>query len=93
MQRRHFHAAVAGSVVLGLAPTLRAQVWPDKPVRWVLSQPPGSGPDNVARILSDRLARAWGQAVVIENNVAEYVLSKAKVTDKTLSFEELMGQA
>lgn len=67
MQRRHFHAAVAGNVVLGLAPTLRAQVWPDKPVRWVLSQPPGSGPDNVARILSDRLARAWGQAVVIEN--------------------------
>ena len=67
MQRRHFHAAVAGNVVLGLAPTLRAQVWPDKPVKWVLSQPPGSGPDNVARILSDRLARAWGQAVVIEN--------------------------
>ena len=33
----------------------------------MLSQPPGSGPDNVARILSDRLAKAWGQAVVIEN--------------------------
>ena len=33
----------------------------------MLSQPPGSGPDNVARILSDRLAKTWGQAVVIEN--------------------------
>ena len=32
-----------------------------------LSQPPGSGPDNVARILADRLAKTWGQAVVIEN--------------------------
>jgi tripartite-type tricarboxylate transporter receptor subunit TctC len=33
----------------------------------VLSQPPGSGPDNVARILGDRLTKGWGQAVVIEN--------------------------
>ncbi|HET9206078.1 MAG TPA: tripartite tricarboxylate transporter substrate-binding protein, partial [Burkholderiaceae bacterium] len=44
-----------------------AQTWPDKPVKWVLSQPPGSGPDNVARLLSDRLQKTWGQAVVIEN--------------------------
>jgi tripartite-type tricarboxylate transporter receptor subunit TctC len=41
--------------------------WPDKPVKWVLSQPPGSGPDNVARLLSERLGRQWGQAVVIDN--------------------------
>jgi tripartite-type tricarboxylate transporter receptor subunit TctC len=41
--------------------------WPDKPVRFVLSQPAGSGPDNVARLLSERLARALGQSVVIDN--------------------------
>ena len=46
---------------------LLAQTWPDKPVKWTLSQPPGSGPDNVARILSDRLAKLWNQAVVIDN--------------------------
>lgn len=67
MQRRHFHHWLAGSTLAAATPLLRAQAWPDKPVRWVLSQPPGSGPDNVARILSDRLAKAWGQAVVIEN--------------------------
>jgi tripartite-type tricarboxylate transporter receptor subunit TctC len=67
MQRRHFtHALPAAALALAV-PALRAQAWPDKPVKWVLSQPPGSGPDNVARILSDRLAKAWGQAVVIEN--------------------------
>ncbi|MBT9487934.1 MAG: tripartite tricarboxylate transporter substrate binding protein, partial [Rubrivivax sp.] len=66
MQRRHFHLALAGSALALTTPLLRAQAWPDKPVKWVLSQPPGSGPDNVARILSDRLAKAWGQAVVIE---------------------------
>lgn len=64
MQRRHTLITLAALA----APTaLRAQAWPDKPVKWVLSQPPGSGPDNVARILSDRLAKAWGQAVVVEN--------------------------
>lgn len=47
--------------------TAHAQTWPDKPVKWVLSQPPGSGPDNVARLLSDRLQKTWGQAIVIEN--------------------------
>ncbi|MEJ7930978.1 trigger factor [Ramlibacter sp. AN1015] len=32
------------------------------------------------------------EAVVIENNVTEFVLSKAKVNDKSISFDELMGQ-
>ena len=67
MQRRHFNASLIGSALLAGAPALRAQAWPDKPVKWVLSQPPGSGPDTVARLLSDRLAKGWGQAVVIEN--------------------------
>ncbi len=65
MQRRQTLLALAGALATPLA--LHAQGWPDKPVKWVLSQPAGSGPDNVARLLSDRLARTWGQAVVIEN--------------------------
>lgn len=67
MQRRHFTLSLTGAALATAVPALRAQGWPDKPVKWVLSQPPGSGPDNVARFLSDRLAKAWGQAVVIEN--------------------------
>jgi trigger factor len=31
------------------------------------------------------------EAVVIENNVANFVLGKAKVTDKALPFDELMA--
>jgi len=40
--------------------------------------------------LSDRERMAEVEGVVIENNVTEYVLSKAKVTDKVLPFDELM---
>jgi trigger factor len=46
----------------------------------------------VAWYMSDRQRMAEVEAVVIEGNVAEFVLSKAKVTDKDMSFEELMGQ-
>lgn len=38
----------------------------------------------------DRLAQA--EAIVMENNVTEFVFSQAKTTEKTLSFDELMGQ-
>jgi tripartite-type tricarboxylate transporter receptor subunit TctC len=48
------------------APAL-AQAWPSKPVRLVLSQPPGSSPDIVARLLADRLSKLWDQAIVVEN--------------------------
>ncbi len=50
-------------------------------------------PEDVVRwYFSDRNRLAEVEAVVIENNVTEFVLGKAKVTDKALSFDELMGQ-
>ena len=67
MQRRLFTTALIGTGFAAAASSLRAQAWPDRPVKWVLSQPAGAGPDNVARILSDRLAKLWGQAIVIDN--------------------------
>ncbi len=40
--------------------------------------------------LSDRQRMAEVEAVVIENNVTQHVLSQAKVTDKMVAFDELM---
>ena len=42
---------------------------------------------------SDNRRLAEVEAVVIENNVTNYVLSLAKVSEKTISFDELMGQS
>ena len=67
MHRRDMHRGLAAATLALAWPAARAQAWPDKPIKWVLSQPAGSGPDNVARVLSDRLAKSWGQGVVIEN--------------------------
>ena len=41
--------------------------------------------------LGDRQRMAEVEAVVIENNVTEFVLAKALVTDKVLPFDELMN--
>jgi trigger factor len=49
-------------------------------------------PAEVVRwYLSDRQRMAEVEAVVIENNVTEFVLGQAKVSDKQLPFEELMA--
>jgi trigger factor len=48
-------------------------------------------PAEVVRwYLGDRQRMAEVEAVVIENNVAEFVLGKAKVTDKVVPFDDLM---
>ena len=68
MQRRQFLGTTLAASGALLAPRLAgAQAWPDKPIKMVLSQPPGSGPDNIARLLGERLARPLGQAIVIDN--------------------------
>jgi trigger factor len=42
--------------------------------------------------LSDNSRMAEVEAVVIENNVTDFVLGKAKITEKAISFDELMAQ-
>ncbi len=50
-------------------------------------------PQDVVRwYLSDNRRMAEVEAVVIENNVTDFVLSKAKVVEKSVSFDDLMAQ-
>jgi len=48
--------------------------------------------DVVRWYYSDNRRLAEVEAIVIENNVTQFVLSKAMVVEKPVSFEELMGQ-
>ena len=41
--------------------------YPRKPVRFVVVTAPGGGLDVVGRIVADRVTRAWGQTVIVEN--------------------------
>jgi tripartite-type tricarboxylate transporter receptor subunit TctC len=66
--RRNALRLVAGAVALPLLSfTVRAQVYPARPIRWVVPFPPGGATDVVARVVSQWLSERFGQPVVIEN--------------------------
>ena len=61
-------SALVISFVLA-APVRAAQTgrYPERPVRLVIGSAPGSGPDIVARVLSERLYKAWSQRIVVDS--------------------------
>jgi tripartite-type tricarboxylate transporter receptor subunit TctC len=67
-----------------------AQSYPSKPVRLVVSFPPGSTPDTVARVLAPRLQASYGQVFIVENragaggNLAADLVAKAEADGYTL---------
>ena len=68
-QRRHLLTCAASGLGASLAWPALAQsgAWPNRPIKWIVSQPAGAGPDILARYIADQLARSWGSAVVVEN--------------------------
>ena len=61
MRRRALLAAALATPALGQEP------WPGRPLRWIVPYPPGGASDFVARVTAERMARALGQPIVIEN--------------------------
>jgi tripartite-type tricarboxylate transporter receptor subunit TctC len=41
--------------------------YPDKPIRLIIGSTPGSGPDIMARLIAERLYKAWNQRVVVDS--------------------------
>src|SRR3954463_3433739 len=41
--------------------------YPERPIRFVVPQAPGSATDNVARLVAPELARQLGQSVIVDN--------------------------
>jgi tripartite-type tricarboxylate transporter receptor subunit TctC len=62
---------IASMIVGTASPPAQAQAtgasWPVRPVRLIVTFPPGSSTDTTARIIAPRLAGLWGQPMVIEN--------------------------
>lgn len=54
-------------LMMGFSACAAAQTWPVKPVKLVISFPPGGGNDSLGRMIGLKLGEALGQPVVIEN--------------------------
>lgn len=72
------------ATLIGTAGTAAAaETWPARPVRFILSQGAGSSPDITARIVADRLSRAWGQQVIVENRPGGQNIIGAQLAART----------
>jgi tripartite-type tricarboxylate transporter receptor subunit TctC len=71
------------AVLFTLAHSAFGQAWPSRPVRLMVSFPPGTTPDTVARVIAPKMQEALGQPVVVENragaggNVAADAVAKS----------------
>lgn len=67
-----------------------ALAWPDQSIRMIVPYTPGTGPDTIARFVSERLAKPLGQPVVVENmagasgNIGSQAVARAKPDGHTL---------
>jgi len=86
---------IATSVLLaGLALASLAQAqsaaWPAKPVKIVVTFPPGGAPDTIARLLADKWGQSLGQPVTVDNkpgaggNIGADFVAKSPADGSTL---------
>jgi len=75
---KRFLAVLLTGITATAPLTLHAQAWPAKVVR-IVTTPPGSGNDLVARILAQDLSKALGQQIIVDNRglIAAEVVAKS----------------
>jgi tripartite-type tricarboxylate transporter receptor subunit TctC len=68
LSRRALLAGAAALPLPALAPSALAQgAWPNRPIRAIVSFPPGGAIDTTTRLLAPYLSESLGQPIVIEN--------------------------
>ena len=82
LNRRNFVRA-AGAAALGAAlPAPAQEAYPNRPLRLVVPFPPGALTDLLGRAVGERLGRALGQSVVIDNKPGAGTLVGAELVAK-----------
>lgn len=77
-------------LTLPISHVVNAQTFPDRTVKIVVPNPPGGPTDLVGRLIGQKLAEIWGQAVIIENrvgaggNIGTAFVAKSKADGYTL---------
>jgi len=65
--RTRWIVSLAAVLAIMAPQAVKAQDFPSHVVKIVVPYPAGGGVDNLARPIADRLSKAWGQSVIVEN--------------------------
>lgn len=90
IHRRAALLALTATFVCTPALTAPADEWPNKPVKIIVSLPPGSGADTIARYVATQLQQRYKQPFVVENKpgansfIAAQFVAKAPADGYTL---------
>ena len=96
--KRCFGSVVA-LIIAALSAGAHAQAFPSKPIRLVVSFPPGGATDTFSRALAAEMAPSLGQQVIVENRpgagtvIAAELVAKAPPDGYTLLFTDLSTHA
>jgi tripartite-type tricarboxylate transporter receptor subunit TctC len=88
--RRQFLELAAGAAFAGAPHSARAQVYPTRPVRWVIGFQAGGLADLIARPMAQWLSGRLGQPIILENrpgaagNIATEMVAHAPADGHTL---------
>jgi tripartite-type tricarboxylate transporter receptor subunit TctC len=91
-RRRVLQTVGVAAVLPMLSRGAAALDYPNRPIRWIVSFPPGGGNDTVARLIGQFLSEKLGQSIVIENktgaggNVGMAALVSAPPDGYTIGF-------
>jgi tripartite-type tricarboxylate transporter receptor subunit TctC len=78
------------AVLIAVCTTALAQEYPNRPVRLIVTVPPGGAADFIARLVGGKLAESLGQPIVVENKagasgtIAADAVAKAPADGYTL---------
>ena len=66
-KRRQAFLIVLAAITCNLSLAASAQTYPVKPVRYLVPFPAAGSPDIIARLITERFSKMWGQQVVVDN--------------------------
>ena len=86
-------AVIAFTLSLSCSSALAA--YPERPITWIIPSPPGDGSDSIGRLLADKVGRALGQTIVIQNKpgAGGVIGSEAVANAKPDGYTMIVGNA
>jgi tripartite-type tricarboxylate transporter receptor subunit TctC len=88
--RRFLFATLLAALGIGPTATTAFSAYPDRPIRFILSHPPGGSADAMARLMQPKLEKLLGQPLIIENRagaggvIAMDLIAKSKPDGYTI---------